>query len=100
MRALTRTPSGVLGECELTFVDRAPIDVERARRQHAAYNAALRACGVEVEVLPAAADLPDAVFGDEHTWAAHSQDLLLFYSGTKQTEKHFIKKMSQKYTVE
>ncbi len=65
MRALTRTPSGALGDCELTFVDRAPIDVERARRQHAAYNAALRACGVEAEVLPAAAGLPDAVFVED-----------------------------------
>lgn len=65
MVVVTRAPSDALASCELTFVDRTPIDYSRAAAQHRAYNEALRACGVAVEVLPAAPDLPDAVFVED-----------------------------------
>ncbi len=39
-----------------------PIDVDRARRQHADYLAALRTCGAEVVELPADESLPDCCF--------------------------------------
>ena len=39
-----------------------PVDVELAREQHAAYVAALRACGLDVIALPPDEDHPDAVF--------------------------------------
>jgi dimethylargininase len=42
-----------------------PIDLERARAQHAAYVAALRALEISTEVLPALDDLPDAVFMED-----------------------------------
>jgi dimethylargininase len=42
-----------------------PIDVARARAQHAAYVAALRAAGAEVVVLPAEDALPDACFVED-----------------------------------
>ncbi len=42
-----------------------PIDVDRARSQHAAYVAALRAEGVLVEELPPTDDLPDSVFVED-----------------------------------
>jgi dimethylargininase len=60
--ALVREPSASLAECELSFLQRTPIDLERAREQHAGYRAALRAAGVEVHVLPALDHLPDAAF--------------------------------------
>ena len=63
--ALTRPVSPHLGDCELTYLPREPIDVARAMAQHAAYCAALRACGVAVRSLPAAPDLPDAVFVED-----------------------------------
>ena len=63
--ALTRPVSPHLGDCELTYLPREPIDVARAMAQHAAYCAALRACGVEVRSLPAAPDLPDGVFVED-----------------------------------
>ena len=65
MRAIVRRPSEALSRCALTFLDRQPIDVARAGRQHDAYVAALRDCGVEVTVLPAQAELPDAVFVED-----------------------------------
>lgn len=43
----------------------APIDVARARAQHAAYVAALRQAGAEVIVLPAEDALPDACFVED-----------------------------------
>lgn len=61
-RALVHAVGDRLGECELTFVRRQRIDVDRARTQHSAYCAALRACGVDVRVLNVSPALADAVF--------------------------------------
>lgn len=60
--ALTREISDALAECELTHLDRVPIDVARARRQHEAYERALAGLGCTVHRLDAAADMPDSVF--------------------------------------
>jgi dimethylargininase len=65
--AITRLPSASLGQCELSFLERQPIDVDRAREQHATYRAALADAGVEVVVLPALDALPDAVFVEDTT---------------------------------
>ena len=60
--AVTRPVSESLAECALTHLPRLPIDLERARHQHAAYEDALRTLGARVIHAPAADDLPDAVF--------------------------------------
>jgi len=60
--ALTREVSPALAVCELTHLERCSIDVELARRQHAAYEQALAAAGYTVERLPATAEMPDSVF--------------------------------------
>lgn len=60
-----RPPSAALSRCELTFRQREPIDLARAVEQHRAYVAALQAHGVDLEILPAAEDLPDAVFVED-----------------------------------
>lgn len=65
MRAIVRPPSEALSRCELTYLDRQPIDFPRAAEQHRAYVAALEACGVAVTVLSPAADLADAVFVED-----------------------------------
>jgi dimethylargininase len=65
--AITRLPSASLARCELSFLDRQPIDVDRARAQHATYREALAGAGVEVVVLPALDALPDAVFVEDTT---------------------------------
>jgi len=54
-----------LGDCELTFQARQAIDLAEAIRQHAAYCDALKRAEIAVEVLPAADDLPDAVFVED-----------------------------------
>ena len=63
--ALVRDVAASLADCELSFVDRAPIDVALAQRQHAAYAAALAGLGCRVVALPALADHPDAVFVED-----------------------------------
>lgn len=65
MQALVRPPSEAISRCALTFLERQPIDFERARAQHDAYVGALRAAGIEVLILPPQADLPDAVFVED-----------------------------------
>ena len=63
--AVIREIGPELGDCELSFVERSPIDVERARRQHHAYAEALASLGCEVETLPALHGHPDAVFVED-----------------------------------
>jgi dimethylargininase len=63
--AITRQVASSINQCELTFLERAPIDVERARRQHAEYESALRRLGVAILGLPEMPDLPDSVFVED-----------------------------------
>jgi dimethylargininase len=63
--AVTRDISPNFNQCELTHLERTPIDVDLARVQHHQYEDALRELGCEVHSLPAEADLPDAVFVED-----------------------------------
>lgn len=63
--AITRAVSGSFADCELTHLAREPIDIEVARRQHAAYERALERAGCRVERLPEQPELPDAVFVED-----------------------------------
>ncbi|MBD8527178.1 dimethylarginine dimethylaminohydrolase family protein [Pseudomarimonas arenosa] len=63
--ALTRELSPRLADCELSFVDREPIDLDLARLQHRAYQTKLSELGCEVRELPATPELPDSVFVED-----------------------------------
>lgn len=63
--AYTRAVSPTLGACELTHLERTPIDVSRAVAEHAAYELTLRRLGVTVRRLAPAPHLPDAVFVED-----------------------------------
>ena len=63
--AITREVSADLAACELSFVSRSPIDVERARTQHATYCRALESLGCDVIALPALAGFADSVFVED-----------------------------------
>ena len=63
--AITRPVSRSISNCELTNLERLPINLTEARRQHLAYEAALRSLGVEVLSLSEEPDLPDAVFVED-----------------------------------
>ncbi len=63
--AITRAISPRLAECELTHLERSPIDLEVAREQHREYEELLTALGCAVLRLPVAEELPDSVFVED-----------------------------------
>lgn len=65
MRALVRSVPDSLVRCELTCIDRRPLNVAIARQQHAGYVAALEAAGLPVTVLPADEAHPDCPFVED-----------------------------------
>ena len=65
LSAITREVSPTINRCELTFHERAPIDVNKAVVQHKAYEKCLERLGVQVISLAARPDLPDSVFVED-----------------------------------
>ena len=65
MIAVTRPVSDTIANCELTHLARQPIDLDRARAQHRAYERALEDAGCTIVRVEAAPDLPDAVFVED-----------------------------------
>ena len=63
--AVTRAVSDAINRCELTHLAREPIDVDRARAEHRAYERALEEAGCTIVRVEAAPDLPDAVFVED-----------------------------------
>ena len=62
MVAMTRDVSPAFARCELTHLDRVPIDVDVARAQHDAYENALEDAGYRIDRLQSDTTMPDAVF--------------------------------------
>lgn len=65
LTAITRQVSPALANCELTFLERRPIDLVKARAQHRAYEELLGKLGARVVSLPAAPNLPDSMFVED-----------------------------------
>ncbi|MEP7354074.1 MAG: arginine deiminase family protein [Acidobacteriota bacterium] len=65
LTAITRALSPAIVDCELSFLERQPIDFALAVRQHAAYEDALRALGTRVISLPCLPSHPDCVFVED-----------------------------------
>jgi dimethylargininase len=65
LHAITRAVSPALAACELTFVDRQPIDLAKAQSQHTAYEHLLAKLGLHVHSLPAEPTLADSMFVED-----------------------------------
>jgi len=65
LTAMTREVSSALRNCELNFIPRQPIDLEKARAQHHAYEELLRGLGAQVISLPEEPELPDSTFVED-----------------------------------
>jgi dimethylargininase len=63
--AITRGVSPALALCELTHLEREPIDVALAAAQHATYERTLESLECRIVALPPAPDLPDCVFVED-----------------------------------
>jgi len=65
LTAITRAVSPAIVNCELSFIDRKPIDLAAAQQQHHAYEILLGKLGARVISLPAEPDLPDSIFVED-----------------------------------
>jgi dimethylargininase len=65
LTAITRGVSAALVNCELTFVHRTPINLEKAIQQHHDYEMILENFGARVQSLPAENTLPDSMFVED-----------------------------------
>jgi dimethylargininase len=63
--AVTRGVSPAIARCELTFLEREPIDYARAVAQHGAYVRLLEELGLRVIAIEADAALPDCCFVED-----------------------------------
>lgn len=63
--AYTREVSPALADCELTHLEREPLDVAGARAEHEAYESVLGRFGAKVRRLPPTPHLPDGVFVED-----------------------------------
>ena len=60
-----REVPSTINDCQLTFLERHPIDVQIARDQHRQYVELLTELGVDVHHLPATDELADSVFVED-----------------------------------
>jgi dimethylargininase len=65
LTAITRAVSPAIVNCELSFIDRKPIELAKAQEQHRAYEKLLGKLGARVISLPAEPDLPDSMFVED-----------------------------------
>jgi len=65
LTAITRAVSPAIIDCELSFIDRKPIDLAIAQEQHHAYENLLGKLGARVISLPAEPGLPDSMFVED-----------------------------------
>ncbi len=63
--AITRGVSPTLEACELSFLPRERIDLQRAAQEHRQYEECLKSLGVRVIALPADPAFPDGVFVED-----------------------------------
>jgi dimethylargininase len=63
--AFVREVSPQLAHCELSLIERQPVDAARAHRQHQRYAAELRSLGCELEWLPPLPAHADGVFVED-----------------------------------
>lgn len=65
LTAITDKPSRHIRKCELTFLPRKKIDVDKAIEQHESYCEILKTLGVQVVTLDRNLSLPDSVFVED-----------------------------------
>ncbi len=65
LTAITRAVSPAFANCELSFIDRQPIDLAVAQQQHRNYEKTLEQLGAKVISLPAEPDLADSMFVED-----------------------------------
>jgi dimethylargininase len=65
LTAITRAVSPAIVHCEISFIDRKPIDLAIAQHQHRSYETLLEKLGARVLSLPLEPALPDSMFVED-----------------------------------
>ena len=65
LRAITHKVSSRIADCQLTFLERTPIDYELAARQHETYENKLAELGIQITQLTDNGRYPDASFVED-----------------------------------
>ena len=65
LTAITRDINIDMGNCELTFLPRVPIDADLALQQHQQYRSTLSSLGCEVVTMPTEPGLADSLFVED-----------------------------------
>ena len=65
LNAITHEISPNLNQCELSYLEKIPIDINKAIDQHEKYKTVLENCGVNVIELSANSEYPDSVFVED-----------------------------------
>ena len=65
LNAITRSISPNMGDCELTHLEREPIDIQKAIQQHSEYEKVLEKLGCKMITASAAPELADSVFVED-----------------------------------
>src|SRR3984893_16461509 len=65
LTAMTRAVSSAIVDCEISFIPREPINLEKARAQHRKYEEALEKLGARIISLPEEPELPDSMFVED-----------------------------------
>lgn len=96
--AVTRAVSPEIARCELTFLEREPIDYALATEQHEQYRAMLKECGLEVVVVPADERHPDCCF-IEDTAVVFDEVAIITRMGTaaRRGEEHAVESTLKRY---
>jgi dimethylargininase len=77
LTAITRAVSPAFANCELSFINRQPIDLAVAQRQHRNYEKTLEQLGAKVISLPAEPDLPDSMFVEDPAFVVHELAVIM-----------------------
>lgn len=86
--AFTRKPGPALAACELEFLARNPIDIDKAIEQHKAYEACLTDLGVQVNSLPADPNAPDGVFIEDPAVVVDEAAVITRMSAPSRRQEH------------
>src|ERR1700741_3483330 len=93
LTAITRAVGPAIVHCELSFIDRKPIDLATAQGQHRAYEQLFEKLGVRVISLPAEGDLPDSMFVEDPAIVLDELAVILpLGTETRQTEAESLAK--------
>src|SRR5271170_40838 len=86
LTAITRKASSALANCELSFIERKTMDMEKVRAQHHEYEQLLAELGAKVISLPEEPDLPDSMFVEDPAFVL-DEVAVIFPLGTESRRK-------------